>query len=71
MKAFICFSLARSLYLFFLVPVPVVQQVHVEGEGDVLDHHQAVRHSNPSQDKVDWIGPHVLVGQHQDVGHIK
>ena len=56
---------------FFLIPILPIHQIHVDGEGDVLHHDQAVSHSNASQDKVDRVGPHVLVGQHQHVHHVE
>ena len=43
----------------------------MDGEGDVLHHHQAVGHSNPGKDEVDGVGPHVLVGQHHDVHQVE
>ena len=55
----------RELLLW--VPPGSALQVHVEGEEDILNHHQAVSHSNPSQDEVDGVGPHVLVCEDQDV----
>ena len=55
----------------FLVSLNLVHQVHVDGEGDVLHHDQAVSNSYASQDKVDRVGPHVLVGQHQQVHDVE
>ena len=43
----------------------------MDSEGDVLKHHQTVCHSNPSKNKVDGVGPHVLVGKHQYVDYVK
>ena len=43
----------------------------MDTEGDVLDHDQAVSHSNTSQDEVDGVGSHVLVGEHHDVDHVE
>ena len=56
---------------FFLVPIWPIHQIHVDSEGDVLHHDQAVSCSNSSQDKVDRVGPHVLVGQDQHVHHVE
>ena len=55
----------------FRVSVLAVQQVHVECKGNVFDHDQAVGHSNPGQDEVDGVGPHVLVGEHHDVQQVE
>ena len=55
----------------FTVPLLLVHQVHVDSEGDVLHHDQAVRHSNASQDEVDGVGPHVLVCEHSQVQHVE
>ena len=52
------------------VPVLRVQQVHVDGEGDVLEHDEAVGHSDAGQDHVDRVA-HVPVGQHHHVGHVE
>ena len=43
----------------------------MDGEGDVLHHDQAVSQGNTSQDEVDGVGPHVLVGEHHDVDHVE
>ena len=43
----------------------------MEGEGDVFNHHQAVSNSNTGEDEVDRVGPHVPVGQHQDVQYVE
>ena len=43
----------------------------MEGEGDVLKHHQAVSNSNAGQDEIDGVGPHVPVGQHQYVQNVE
>ena len=40
-------------------------------EGDVLEHVEAVGHGDAGEDHVDGVGPHVLVGQHEDVGCVE
>ena len=57
--------------LLILPPSLVIQNVHVDGEGDVLNQDQAVSHGNTSQNEVDRVGPHVLVGEHQNVEHVE
>ena len=57
--------------LFIQIPSLVIQNVHVDGEGDVLNQDQAVSHGNTSKNEVDRVGPHVLVGEHQDVEHVE
>ena len=36
----------------------------MDAEGDVLEHVEAVRHRNPSENHVDGVVPHVGVGQY-------
>ena len=43
----------------------------MDSEGDVLEHHQAVGNSNTGQYEVDGVGPHVLVGEYNDVEHVE
>ena len=57
-------------YLFLLVSSFNIINVHVYGEGDVLKVVEAVGDSNGCQDHVDGV-PHVLVGEHQDVGQVE
>ena len=57
--------------LLLLVPLPMFQEIHVDGEGDVLHHDQAVCHSYPSEDHVDGVLLHVLVGQNQNVCNVE
>ena len=57
--------------LIFLLPHLIIQEVHVDIEGDVLHHDQAVSHSNTSKNNIDGVHPHVLVGQHQHVHHVE
>ena len=40
-------------------------------KGNVFDNDQAVGHSNPGQDEVNGVGPHVLMGEHYDVQHVE
>ena len=47
------------------------EDIHVECEGNVLDHIETVCHGDPGQDEVDWIGAHILLRQHQDVEKVK
>ena len=39
----------------------------MDGEGDVLDHEEDVRHRNGGENEVDGVGPHVLVSEYHDV----
>ena len=55
---------------FCLVYVLWLQTPHVDDERDVFDHNKAVGDSNASEDHVDGV-PHVLVGEHQDVGQVE
>ena len=43
----------------------------MDGEGDVLYHDEAVCHSYPSEDHVDRVHLHILVGQNHDVGNVE
>ena len=54
-----------------LVPGVGVQQVHVDTEGDVLQHVEAVCYGNAGEDHVDGVVPHVGVGQHHNVQQIE
>ena len=49
----------------------ITKDIHVDGEGDVFNQDQAVCHSDASQDEVDGVGPHVLVGEDQDVDDVE
>ena len=49
----------------------ITKDIHVDGEGDVFNQDQAVCHSNTGQDEVDGVGPHVLVGEDQDVDDVE
>ena len=60
-----------SPHPLLLISLHLVHQVHVDGEGDVLHQNQAVSSSYSSQDEVDGVGPHVLVGQHHQVHHVE
>ena len=40
-------------------------------EGDVLEHVEAVCHGDAGEDHVDGVGPHVLVGEHEDVCRVE
>ena len=42
----------------------------MDDKRDVFDHNKAVGDSNASEDHVDGV-PHVLVGEHQDVGQVE
>ena len=42
----------------------------MDDKRDVFDHNKAVGDSNAGQDHVDGV-PHVLVGEHQDVGQVE
>ena len=54
-----------------LPPSFIIKNIHVDGERDVFNQDQAVCHSNTSQDEVYGIGPHVLVGEDQDVDDVE
>ena len=43
----------------------------MECKRDVLNRNQAVSYSNAGQDEVDGVGPHVLVGEDQDVDDVE
>ena len=47
-----------------------VPQVHVGGERNVLEVIEKVCHGHAGEDHVDGV-PHVLVGEHQDVGQVE
>ena len=49
----------------------LVQDVHVDGEGDVLQHEEDVRHRDGEQDQVDGVGAHLPVAQHEDVQQVE
>ena len=49
----------------------ITKDIHVDGERDVFNQDQAVCRSNTGQDEVDGVGPHVLVGEHQDVEQVE
>ena len=51
---------AISGHLLLVGVVSVLHDVHVGGEGDVLQHDEHVRHRDPRQQQVDGVGPHVL-----------
>ena len=57
-------------YLLFRTSIFSVKKVHVDGEGNVLKHHKKISDSNASEDHIDGV-PHVLVGEHQDVGQVE
>ena len=48
----------------------IIQAPHVDNEGDVFNHDEAVCYSDASEDHVDGV-PHVPVGEHQDVGKVE
>ena len=58
------------MYLF-LPGSLVLEQVHVHGEGDVLDHDKHVCHGDAGEDEVDGVPPHVLVGEHEYVYEVE
>ena len=43
----------------------------MDSEGDVLQHQEDVRHRNREQDQIDWVTPHLLVAQHNDVEEVE
>ena len=57
--------------LFLLIPLDVLQEVHVNTEGNILNHDQAVGNGNPSKNHVDWIVLHVFMCEHQNVGDVE
>ena len=59
-----------SAYLLFRTSIFSVKKIHVDGEGNVLKHHKKISDSNASEDHIDGV-PHVLVGEHQDVGQVE
>ena len=66
-KYFCGISAKNPSYSLFSLSALVIHGVHVHGEGDVLHHHEDVRHGDPCQDEIDWVIPHVLMAQHDDV----
>ena len=48
----------------------IIQAPHVDNEGDVFNHDEAVCYSDASEDHVDGV-PHLPVGEHQDVGKVE
>ena len=62
--------MTANSHLVLGVPVLAVQQVHVDGEGDVLEVVEAVGHSDAGEDHVDGVA-HVPVGEHKDVGQVE
>ena len=61
----------RKIYHFLLRATVLVQQVHVNVERNILQHGQEVRYSDAGEDHVDGVGPHVLVGQHEEVQDVE
>ena len=58
--------------LVLALPLHVLHEdVHVDGEGDVLQHQEDVRHRDREEDQVDWVSPHLLVAQHDDVEEVE
>ena len=43
----------------------------MDGEGDVLQHEEDVRHRDGEQDQVDGVGAHLPVAQHKDVQQVE
>ena len=52
-------------------PVLPLQEVHVDSERYVLNHHHPIRNCNTSQKQVYRVAPHIFVGQHQYVHHVE
>ena len=58
--------------LVLSLPVDILHEdVHVDSEGDVLQHQEDVRHRDREKDQVDWVSPHFLVAQHDDVEEVE
>ena len=57
-------------YRLFIGDLFISQAPHVHNEGDVFYHNEAVCDSDAGEDHVDGV-PHVLVGEHQDVGKVE
>ena len=55
---------------FCLGYVIIIQPPHVDHEGDVFNHNEAICDSDAGEDHVDGV-PHVPVGEHQDVGEVE
>ena len=43
----------------------------MDGEGNVLQHEEDVRHRDGEQDQVDGVGAHLPVAQHEDVQKVE
>ena len=52
-------------------PAVLVEDVHVDGEGDVLQHEEDVCHRDGEEDQVDGVGAHLPVAQHEDVQQVE
>ena len=63
-------SQEKFVYRFCLGYVNIIQAPHVDYERDVFNHDEAVCDRHASEDHVDGV-PHVLVGEHQDVGNVE
>ena len=63
-------SVMLNAYRFFRRYTFISQSPHVDGEGDVFSHDQAVGDGDAGEDHVDGV-LHVPVGEHQDVGQVE
>ena len=62
----------KDPHLVLALPVHILHQdVHVYSEGDVLQHQEDVGHGDREQDQVDWVSPHFLVAQHDDIEEVE
>ena len=62
----------RCTDLVLAIPVDILHEdVHVDCEGDVLQHQEDVGHRDREQDQVDRVSPHFLVAQHDDVEEVE
>lgn len=64
--------LLKCTDLVLAIPVDILHEdVHVDCEGDVLQHQEDVGHRDREQDQVDRVSPHFLVAQHDDVEEVE